>query len=111
MPPRSKISSSLGKAIIRKRFEGKRRPTERDTELHTTDMDDGPSWTKLQSITQQGDLEEFLHTAELAGTEFTAERMNVKIISANQTSNPYLLTADEEAQALQKHRDHSDMLR
>ncbi|KAJ2603081.1 hypothetical protein GGF40_000075 [Coemansia sp. RSA 1286] len=111
MPPRSKVNSSLGKAIIRKRFEGKRRPTEHDTELHTTDMDDGPSWTKLQSITQQGDLEEFLHTAELAGTEFTAERMNVKIISANQTTNPYLLTADEEAQALQKHRDHSDMLR
>ncbi|KAJ1862589.1 hypothetical protein LPJ57_003965, partial [Coemansia sp. RSA 486] len=57
MPPRSKVNSSLGKAIIRKRFEGKRRPTEHDTELHTTDMDDGPSWTKLQSITQQGDLE------------------------------------------------------
>ncbi|KAJ1841592.1 hypothetical protein LPJ73_006067, partial [Coemansia sp. RSA 2703] len=112
MPPRSKVNSSLGKAIIRKRFEGKRRPTERDTELHTTDMDDGPSWTKLQSITQQGDLEEFLHTAELAGTEFTAERMNVKIIAANDKAvNPYLLSADEEAQTLQKHREHGDMLR
>ncbi|KAJ2787467.1 hypothetical protein GGI15_000712 [Coemansia interrupta] len=112
MPPRSKVNSSLGKAIIRKRFEGKRRPTDRDTELHTTDMDDGPSWTKLQSITQQGDLEEFLHTAELAGTEFTAERMNVKIIAANDKAvNPYLLSAAEEAQTLQRHREHGDMLR
>ncbi|KAJ1719948.1 hypothetical protein LPJ53_005365 [Coemansia erecta] len=112
MPPRSKVNSSLGKAIIRKRFEGKRRPTDRDTELHTTDMDDGPSWTKLQSITQQGDLEEFLHTAELAGTEFTAERQNIKIIAANdQAVNPYLLTATEEAATLQKHREHGDMLR
>ncbi|KAI7834963.1 hypothetical protein BX661DRAFT_175851 [Kickxella alabastrina] len=111
MAPRSKINSSLGKAIIRKRFEGKRRPTENDTELHTTVLDDGPSWTKLQSITQQGDLEEFLHTAELAGTEFTAERMNVKIIAANHTANPYLLSADEEAQTLQKHRENSDRLK
>ncbi|KAJ2022068.1 hypothetical protein H4S03_009586, partial [Coemansia sp. S3946] len=86
MAPRAKMSSGLGKSIIRKRFEGKRRPTEHDTELHTTDLDDGPAWTKLQSITQQGDIEEFLHTAELAGTEFTAERMNVKIISADEST-------------------------
>ncbi|KAJ2725509.1 hypothetical protein GGI07_001265 [Coemansia sp. Benny D115] len=111
MAPRSKVNSSLGKAMIRKRFEGKRRPTERDTELHTTELDDGPSWTKLQSITQQGDLEEFLHTAELAGTEFTAERMNVKIIATNQMANPYLLTPDEEAQTLQKHKANSDKLK
>ncbi|KAJ2332203.1 hypothetical protein GGI00_002894 [Coemansia sp. RSA 2681] len=113
MAPRAKMSSGLGKSIIRKRFEGKRRPTEHDTELHTTDLDDGPAWTKLQSITQQGDLEEFLHTAELAGTEFTAERMNVKIISANEqsTTNPYLLSAEDEARALQRHKENRARLR
>ncbi|KAJ2012604.1 hypothetical protein IW146_009891 [Coemansia sp. RSA 922] len=112
MAPRAKMSSGLGKSIIRKRFEGKRRPTEHDTELHTTDLDDGPAWTKLQSITQQGDIEEFLHTAELAGTEFTAERMNVKIISADEsTANQFLLTADEEAQLLQKHKEKRARLR
>ncbi|KAJ2813887.1 hypothetical protein H4S07_000341 [Coemansia furcata] len=107
------MSSGLGKSIIRKRFEGKRRPTEHDTELHTTDLDDGPAWTKLQSITQQGDLEEFLHTAELAGTEFTAERMNVKIISADETTtgNQFLLTPDEEAKLLEKHREKRARLR
>ncbi|KAJ1955764.1 hypothetical protein GGI12_005481 [Dipsacomyces acuminosporus] len=111
MAPRSKVNSSLGKSIIKKRFEGKRRPTDNDTELHTTDLNDGPSWTKLQSITQQGDLEEFLHTAELAGTEFTAERMNVKIISGNQTANQFLLSADEEAKTLQRHRENKDRLK
>ncbi|KAJ2084453.1 hypothetical protein H4R24_000083 [Coemansia sp. RSA 988] len=110
MGRRSKIDPSLGKAIIRKRFEGQRRPTERDTELHTVDLNDGPSWTKLQSITQQGDLEEFLHTAELAGTEFTAERMNVKIVSSSQARNTYLLSAEEEAQALKRHRENRDRL-
>ena len=41
---------------------------------HTTEMDDSHSaaWTRFQSITQENDLEAFLNTAQLAGTEFTA---------------------------------------
>ena len=37
-------------------------------------MDDSHSaaWTRFQSITQENDLEAFLNTAQLAGTEFTA---------------------------------------
>ncbi|KAJ2783214.1 hypothetical protein H4R18_001815 [Coemansia javaensis] len=109
MGRRAKINPSLGKAIIRKRFEG-RRPTDNSTELHTADVGDGPSWTRLQSITQQGDLEEFLHTAELAGTEFVAERLNVKIVTASE-GNPHLLTEAEEARALARHREHRGRLR
>ncbi|KAJ1736240.1 hypothetical protein LPJ61_000024 [Coemansia biformis] len=109
MGRRAKLNPSLGKAIIRKRFEG-HRPAENSTELHTADLNDGPSWTRLQSITQQGDLEEFLHTAELAGTEFTAERLNVKIISAGQ-GNPHLLTKAEEERALERHQANRDRLR
>lgn len=36
---------------------------------YTTDLD---STTKLKSVTQQNDLDEFLNTAQLAGTDFTA---------------------------------------
>ena len=36
---------------------------------YTTDID---STTRLQSITQERDLDEFLSTATLAGTQFTA---------------------------------------
>src|ERR1700722_1439557 len=57
----------------------------------------------MRSITEQSALDEFLSTAELAGTDFTAEKMNsFKIIHTDQR-NPYLLTADEERSALQKH--------
>lgn len=38
---------------------------------HTTDSEE-PKWVKMQSITQENDLEAFLTTAALAGTEFTA---------------------------------------
>lgn len=42
--------------------------------LHTTDLNDGYEWGRLnlQSITEQSNLDDFLATAELAGTEFSA---------------------------------------
>jgi large subunit GTPase 1 len=39
---------------------------------HTTDVNEGPKWVKMQSITQENDLDAFLSTAALAGTDFTA---------------------------------------
>lgn len=42
-------------------------------QFHTSDLDDGYEWGRLnlQSVTEQSQLNEFLTTAELAGTEFT----------------------------------------
>jgi large subunit GTPase 1 len=60
------------------------------------------SWVKMRSVTEQAALDEFLSTAELAGTDFTAEKMNnVKIIHTDQ-KNPYLLSAQEEKAAVRK---------
>ncbi|KAI9829611.1 MAG: hypothetical protein M1826_005501 [Phylliscum demangeonii] len=68
------------------------------------------SWVKMRSITEQAGLEEFLSTAELAGTDFTAEKFDsVKIIHPDQR-NPYLLSAGEEKEALSKHKAHQDRL-
>jgi len=60
----------------------------------------------MRSVTEQGALDEFLSTAELAGTDFTAEKMNnVKIIHQDQ-KNPWLLSAAEERAAVRKHREN-----
>ncbi len=60
------------------------------------------SWVKMRSVTEQGALDEFLSNAELAGTDFTAEKTNnVKIIHSDQR-NPYLLSAAEERSAIKK---------
>ncbi|KAL4894114.1 P-loop containing nucleoside triphosphate hydrolase protein [Aspergillus ambiguus] len=68
------------------------------------------SWVKMRSITEQAALDEFLSTAELAGTDFTAEKMNnVKIIHTDQ-KNPYLLSAAEEKNALKKHQKNRGRL-
>ena len=56
----------------------------------------------MRSVTEQGALDEFLSTAELAGTDFTAEKMNnVKVIHTGQR-NPYLLSPAEERSAIKK---------
>lgn len=74
---------------------------------------DGPkeaNWVKMRSITEQAALDEFLSTAELAGTDFTAEKLNnVKIIHPDQR-NPYLLSAGEERSAVLKHDANRDKL-
>jgi large subunit GTPase 1 len=68
------------------------------------------SWVKMRSVTEQAALDEFLSTAELAGTDFTAEKMNnVKIIHTDQ-KNPYLLSAAEERAAVGKQKAHRDRL-
>ncbi len=56
----------------------------------------------MRSVTEQAALDEFLSTAELAGTDFTAEKMNnIKIIHTDQR-NPYLLSATDERSAAKK---------
>lgn len=67
-------------------------------------------WMKMRSVTEQGALDEFLSTAELADTDFTAEKMdNVKIIHTDQ-KNPYLLTSSEEKNILNKQKAHRGRL-
>jgi large subunit GTPase 1 len=68
------------------------------------------NWVKMRSVTEQGALEDFLSTAELAGTDFTAEKTNnVKIIHKDQ-KNPYLLSATEERNVTRKHKENRDRL-
>lgn len=60
----------------------------------------------MRSVTEQAALDEFLSTAELAGTDFTAEKLNnVKIIHTDQ-KNPYLLSAAEERATVKKHKEN-----
>ncbi|KAF9447793.1 P-loop containing nucleoside triphosphate hydrolase protein [Macrolepiota fuliginosa MF-IS2] len=109
MPPRRDINpSGLGRAIINRKVKDARRMQE--TGNYSVDVD---TTSRLKSITQERDLDEFFNTAELAGTEFTAERRNVKIIQQSVTSsqNPYLLTEQEEANILKEQEANKKRLR
>ncbi|KAF9076100.1 P-loop containing nucleoside triphosphate hydrolase protein [Rhodocollybia butyracea] len=100
--------SGLGRAIINRKVKDARRMQE--SGMYTTDVD---TTTRLKSVTQERDLEEFLTTAQLAETDFTAERRNVKVIqqSVDASQNPYLLSEVEEKKTLKKHLENKQRLR
>ncbi|KAB0798589.1 hypothetical protein PPYR_09582 [Photinus pyralis] len=97
MGKKQKINSDLGRALIKDRFGGpKARKFVGDKSmLHTTEVQDGYDWGRLnlQSVTEESSFQEFLATAELAGTEFQAEKLNIKFI--NPKVNVGLLTEEE----------------
>ncbi|KAL8383163.1 hypothetical protein RB595_006766 [Gaeumannomyces hyphopodioides] len=114
---KSKTSVGLGNALMNDRF-GKGKGTDRRKgaavtrtnhatgEQYITNDREEAAWVKMRSVTEQGALDEFLSTAELAGTDFTAEKMNnIKIVHTDQ-KNPYLLSAAEERVVLGKQKAH-----
>ncbi|KOS19341.1 Large subunit GTPase 1 [Escovopsis weberi] len=118
---KSKKNVGLGNTLMNDRFgKGKGSDHRRTSAVTRTNRVTGESylvndkkdaaWVKMRSVTEQGALDEFLATAELAGTDFTAEKMNnVKIIHTDQ-KNPYLLSANEERDVLGRHRMHKNRL-
>ncbi|KAI2621787.1 P-loop containing nucleoside triphosphate hydrolase protein [Hypoxylon sp. NC1633] len=115
--PKSKTSVGLGNSLMNDRFgRGKGADRKKGSavtrinhatgEEYITNDRKEAAWVKMRSVTEQGALDEFLATAELAGTDFTAEKMNnVKIIHTDQR-NPYLLSATEERRVIGKHAKH-----
>ncbi|KAH9830067.1 large subunit GTPase 1-like [Teratosphaeria destructans] len=114
--PKSKQSVGLGNALMNDRFrnkstnmhkssappDGQIRRRDQQGNDYVTPAKREADWVKMRSVTEQAALDEFLSTAELAGTDFTAEKMNnVKIIHADQR-NPYLLSADQERGVVRK---------
>ncbi|NWY73420.1 LSG1 GTPase, partial [Erithacus rubecula] len=77
-------------------------------QLHASEVvaERGP---ELRSAPEQSPLEEFLATAELAGTRFVAERLNAQIVSAQSCTG--LLTAQEAQRVRQLHQENQELLR
>lgn len=113
---KSKTQVGLGNALMNDRFgkgkksemhkggvSGIKRINKETGEAYVTNNKQDAAYMKMRSVTEQGALDEFLSTAELAGTDFTAEKMNnVKIIHKDQ-KNPYLLSSAEQHRVLKKH--------
>lgn len=110
---KSKNSVGLGNSLMNDRFgKGKSSMhrgnaqgitrTDENGQRYITNNKKDAAYMKMRSVTEQAALDEFLSTAELAGTDFTAEKINnVKIIHRDQ-KNPYLLSAAEERAVVRK---------
>eukprot|EP01137_Pigoraptor_chileana_P007911 Opistho-2@54093 len=101
--------AALGRSIMRDRFK-KGGVADAEGWIHTTELNDGYDWGRLQSVTEQGDLDEFLATAKLAGTEFTAEKLNVTVVSGGEHNSAHMSV--EKAKAVKEAQEaNMDMLR
>uniref|UniRef100_A0A6I8PW06 Large subunit GTPase 1 homolog n=1 Tax=Xenopus tropicalis TaxID=8364 RepID=A0A6I8PW06_XENTR len=92
---KKKATCGLGRALIKERAQSQRGLRAKDSWLHTSELNDGYDWGRLnlQSVTEQSSIDDFLATAELAGTEFVAEKLNIKFVSAEARTE--LLTSEE----------------
>jgi len=109
-------NKELGRCLIKDRnlTKVKNRTTlGKDTWRHTSDIQDGYEWNRinLQSITEQDTLDEFLNTAEMAGAEFTAEKLNIKIVgSAGIGEITGVLGEAEKTRIKELHEEHRQFI-
>lgn len=79
-----------------------------DGEMRFTTDKKEAGWVKLRSVTEENSLDEFLNTAQLADTDFTAEKLQqVKIIKVGNTSivnQTGLLSQEETIELRKKHQ-------
>ncbi|EDV23809.1 uncharacterized protein TRIADDRAFT_57384 [Trichoplax adhaerens] len=101
-----KNRNNLGRSIQKDRFAKKNQMIGPGDEwLHSSQIDDDSDWARLNlhSVTEQSSLDDFLATAQLAGTEFAAEKLNIKVIdseygetTAGEDENQARIAAEEE---------------
>ncbi|KAG7230696.1 hypothetical protein INR49_019503 [Caranx melampygus] len=103
--------AGLGRALIKERLQTSRGNKRGDSWLHTSELNDGYDWGRLnlQSVTEQSSMDDFLATAELAGTEFVAEKLNIKFVPAEARAG--LLSAEEKTRLKKLHEDNKHFLR
>ncbi|XP_013855324.1 large subunit GTPase 1 homolog isoform X1 [Austrofundulus limnaeus] len=103
--------AGLGRALIKERLHANRGNKKVDSWLHTSELNDGYDWGRLnlQSVTEQNSMDDFLATAELAGTEFVAEKLNIRFVPAEARAG--LLTAEEKARLKKLHEENKHFLR
>lgn len=101
--------SDLGRSIIKDRFGKKHRHG--NSLLHTAELNDGQDWNRIDftSITEQTHVDEFLSTAELAGREFQAEKLNINFVRPTLTVG--LLSEEEKKVVLAAQEKNKESLR
>lgn len=104
----------LGRSIANQRRQENQIEYLPDGEMRFTTDKREADWVKLRSVTQENSLDEFLNTAQLADTDFTAERhQQVKIIKVGNTSvvsQTGLLTQEEANELKKKHQAFENKL-
>ena len=103
---------NLGRLLVKSRFANFRcHKNDGQSYLHTEDLKDGYDWglLNLQSVTEENSFQEFLTTAELAGTEFQAEKLNIHFI--NSKSQIGILSAEKSKEIVKLQEKNKEFLK
>ncbi|GAV08082.1 hypothetical protein RvY_17827 [Ramazzottius varieornatus] len=109
MPQHGRKQTTLGAAVIKNRFKSNSRAAGQWKSPGEMAKEDNQETNFLKSITAPSDLDEFLANATLAGTEFEAERNNLKLITPNPRAG--VLSKSEHSAVLQLQDKHKKLLR
>ncbi|CAF3863465.1 unnamed protein product [Adineta steineri] len=107
----SNAKSAVGRSLVKKRFANKHRNRAGEEWMYQkADFTTTTDWNRLnlRSITDQNSLDDFLSTAQLAGTDFAAERLNVTFIPA--VAKVGILTSEDKERIKQVQKLHVDKL-
>lgn len=108
IPHKNKNSIGLGRTIANQRRLENEVQLLPDGDIRFTTDKKEANWVKLRSVTQENSLDEFLNTAELADTDFTADKGNqMKVVKVGNTSivnQSGLLSPEEMEQIRIKHQ-------
>ena len=96
-----KGKTGVGRAVLKHRSRGASLGKGKQSWLHTSELNDGEE-LNTKSVTEQSTLDEFLTTAELAGTEFIAEKLNISICNADHSGG---LPSRKEEERIQEVQD------
>ncbi|MCL4119996.1 UNVERIFIED_CONTAM: hypothetical protein GTU68_020034, partial [Idotea baltica] len=99
----------LGRSLMKDKH-GKKHHS-KNSLRHTSELQDGQDFNRInfKSITEQTDVDSFLATAELAGTDFTAEKLNINLIEPTPVAG--VLSKEERKKVELIQADHKSMLR
>ncbi|CAF0997542.1 unnamed protein product [Adineta steineri] len=107
----SNAKSAVGRSLVKKRFANKHRNRAGEEWMYQkADFTTTTDWNRLnlRSITDQNSLDDFLSTAQLAGTDFAAERLNVTFIPA--VAKVGILTSEDKERIKEVQKLHVDKL-
>lgn len=114
IPHKNKNQIGLGRSIANQRRMENSIEYLPDGEMRFTTDKKEADWVKLRSVTQENSLDEFLSTAQLADTDFSADKQNqVKIIKVGNTSiinQNGLLSQEETLELRRKHKNFENKL-
>ncbi|XP_076820375.1 large subunit GTPase 1 homolog [Clavelina lepadiformis] len=105
MPRKKHQAPGLGKSLIKDRFGNSKNVAHKHAAELAAEQEGDE--LNLKSVTELTSLDDFLATAELAGTEFTAQKLNVHFVDSEKQG---VISKEEEQRLAEVHEEFAHLI-